>query len=368
MSSEPLLLTPGPLTTSSSVKQAMLHDYGSRDEKFILLSEQVCQSLLQLVNADSTYQCVPLQGSGTFAVEAMLASLIPANGKLLNLVNGAYGKRINEICNYLNRETVVLEFAENMPIDTGAVADILSSDPTISHVSLVYCETTSGIINPVKEIAQIVREHDKQLLLDAMSAFGALPIDVEEMPCTAIAASSNKCLQGVPGVGFVIVEEQALSNSEANSHSLSLDLYAQWQGLQKNGQWRFTPPVQVLLGLQQALQELTDEGGPTARLQRYQENASILVNGMCELGFTPYLAEDVQAPIIITFLMPTAEQFVFSDFYHKLQQHGYVIYPGKLTEVNSFRIGCIGHLTPTQMQKFIDVVSEVLTEMDVSFS
>ncbi len=363
---EPLLLTPGPLTTSSSVKQAMLHDYGARDDKFIELSARVCRTLLKIANAGPAYQCIPLQGSGTFAVEAMLASLIPAKGKLLNLVNGAYGRRISEICTYLHREVVVLEYPEDTPITPGEVADVLASDPDISHVSLVYCETTSGLLNPVREIAHTVQAHNRQCLLDAMSAFGALPVDVQAMPCTAIAASSNKCLQGVPGAGFVIATEQALKHSAANAHSLSLDLHAQWQRLKQTGQWRFTPPVQCLLALQQALAELDAEGGPAVRLQRYQKNAEVLTDGMRTLGFTPYLADAVQAPIIITFLMPAYKRFVFTDFHDRLRQCGYLIYPGKLTQTESFRIGCIGHITQNDMRQFIHTVSAVLAELDMT--
>ena len=354
----PLLLTPGPLTTSAAVKQAMLHDYGARDGDFIDIVARLRADLLRLANGDGTHSCVPLQGSGTFAVEAMLANLLPPDGKLLSLVNGAYGERIAEICRYLGRETTPLRAAENEPPDPAAVDAALAADPAITHVSLVYCETTSGILNPLREIAAVVHEHGRALLLDAMSAFGALPLDLQATPCAAVAASANKCLQGVPGMGFVLAESQALRGCVGNAHSLSLDLHAQWQGLERDGQWRFTPPVQCLLALRQALRELEQEGGPAARLRRYQDNADVLLDGMTALGFTPYLAPRHQAPIIVTFLPPDSSKFVFADFHRALRQRGFSVYPGKLPRVNGFRVGCIGDIGPEQMRAFVAAVKE----------
>ena len=358
---DPLLLTPGPLTTSATVKEAMLHDYGSRDDYFIELNRRVCQELLTLCDAQQTHLCIPLQGSGSFAVEAMIANQLPKEGKLLNLVNGAYGHRITEICQYIDRKVSVIETAEDQPVDVARLNQTLTDDATITHVAVVYCETTSGILNPVEEVAEIVARHNRRLLIDAMSAFGALPLSVGNIPFDAIAASANKCLQSVPGLGFVIATKDTFSRTRGNAHSLSLDLHAQWQYMNDTGQWRFTPPTHCLLALDQALRELEKEGGVSGRCKRYEENCRTLVKGMRDLGFQTLLPDELQAPIIVTFLMPDEESFNFQEFYDRLNALGYVIYPGKLTNIDSFRVGCIGHFGPDKMQAAISAIKTVIT-------
>ena len=360
---EPLLLTPGPLTTSGRVKQAMLHDYGSRDSRFIELNQRICTGLLSLCDADRTHLCIPLQGSGSFAVEAMLANQLPREGKLLNLVNGAYGHRVTEICRYLGRQVSVLETAEHQPVDLAALDRALAADAGITHVAVVYCETTSGIMNPLAQVAQVVAAHGRKLLIDAMSAFGALPLSAADTPFAALAASANKCLESVPGLGFVIAEQATFAATAGNAHSLSLDLYQQWRYMNDTGQWRFTPPTHCLLALHEALQQLAEEGGVTARRRRYQDNCRTLVQGMRELGFETLLPDNLQAPIIVTFLLPEPEAFSFEEFYRRLHDKGFVIYPGKLTQQDSFRIGCIGHVTPEQMAAAVSAVAQVLREL-----
>ena len=358
---DPLLLTPGPLTTSATVKEAMLHDYGSRDDYFIELNRRVCQELLTLCDAQQTHLCIPLQGSGSFAVEAMIANQLPGEGKLLNLVNGAYGHRITEICRYIDRKVSVIETAEDQPVDVARLNQTLADDATITHVAVVYCETTSGILNPVEEVAEIVARHNRRLLIDAMSAFGALPLSVGNIPFDAIAASANKCLQSVPGLGFVIATKDTFSRTRGNAHSLSLDLHAQWQYMNDTGQWRFTPPTHCLLALDQALRELEKEGGVSGRYKRYEENCRTLVTGMRDLGFQTLLPDELQAPIIVTFLMPDEESFNFQELYDRLNALGYVIYPGKLTNIDSFRVGCIGHFGPDKMQAAVSAIKTVIT-------
>ncbi len=363
---DPYLLTPGPLTTSPAVKRAMLHDYGSRDERFIELNRQLCERLLDIAHAGESHECVPLQGSGTFAVEAMLATMIPANGKLLNLVNGAYGHRIAEICRYLGRDCLLQESAENVAVDLAALEQTLIENPSITHVSAVYCETTSGILNPLQAIAGIVARHDRALLIDAMSAFGALPVDARELQFAALAASSNKCLQGVPGMSFCLIKRQTLEQCKGNAHSLSLDLHAQALAFRKNGQWRFTPPVHCLLALSQALVELQEEGGVEARLKRYQGNCKMLREGLRRLGFETYLADELQAPIIVTFIVPADSRFSFDKFYRLLAAKGFLIYPGKITKADTFRIGCIGDIDAKQMQAAIQAIEESLSELGIT--
>jgi 2-aminoethylphosphonate-pyruvate transaminase len=360
------LLTPGPLTTSTPVKRAMLRDLGSRDQAFIALTQRVREGLSRVAGGTSAHACVPLQGSGTFAVEAMLGTLLPRTGALLNLVNGAYGRRVGRICALLGRRCVDIIGPEDTPIDPRRVDDALATDASITHVHLVHCETTSGILNPLPEIAESVARRGRALFVDAMSAFGALPVDMGMPAMHAIAASSNKCLEGVPGISFVIARSDAVAAAGGNSHSLSLDLHDQWQGLERNGQWRFTPPVQCLLALDQALRELEAEGGPPGRLHRYRRNCALLREGMAAMGFRPFLDAAVQAPIIVTFRMPADPAFRFDALYDGLRRRGFVIYPGKLTGQDTFRIGCIGRIDETVIRGLLGAVRETLVEMGLA--
>lgn len=363
---DPWLLTPGPLTTSVGVKQAMLHDFGSRDDRFIALNRRIRQRLRDIVNGGDDYTCVPLQGSGTFAVEAMLATLVPRAGKVLILINGAYGKRMAKICDYLGRRYQTQDCPEDMPVDCAQLDSRLQADPAVTHVAVVHCETTSGIRNPLEQIAEVVQKHQRRLLIDAMSAFGALPLDARRLMFEAVVASSNKCLEGVPGLGFCLVRKDALSAAAGNAHSLSLDLHDQWTSMERNGQWRFTPPTHCLLALNQALDEFDAEGGVSGRGARYAANCALLTAGMRELGFRPLLPESLQAPIIVTFHTPADPKFHFERFYDSLRRRGYVIYPGKLTVADSFRIGCIGRVGSAQMQGVLDAVRATLSELGVT--
>ena len=360
-----LLLTPGPLTTSRSVKAAMLHDWGSRDASFLALNAQVLEQLPKVINAEATHLTVPMQGSGTFAVEAMLTSFLPRSGKLLLLSNGAYGARARRICEIAGRSHTLYQTAEDTPPDLAAIDRLLGADRDITHVFAVHCETTSGILNPIAEIARLVARHGRRLLIDAMSAFGALALDAKASPFDALAASSNKCIEGVPGLGFVICRAAALAECQGNATTLSLDLHDQWQAFAKTGQYRFTPPIHVIVAFHQALQEFWAEGGQAGRGRRYAENCRVLIEGMQRLGFRTLLPATLQAPIIVTFHMPRHAKFVFQSFYDKLKDRGYVIYPGKLTVADSFRIGCIGRLNAEAMRGALTAVGQVLGEMGV---
>ena len=379
-SGDPYLLTPGPLTTSLTVKQAMLRDYGSRDQSFIDLTARVLRRLAAIVGdgagGDGTdgdgaggdpgdLVAVPMQGSGTFAVEAMLGCFVPADGKVLICINGAYGRRMAEMCDYNRRAYSTLEWAEDTPVDPAQIDRQLRDDDAITQVAVVHCETTSGILNPLAAVAEAVAARGRRLLVDAMSAFGALPLDAATVAFDAVAASANKCLEGVPGVGFCIANRSALAATEGNSPSLALDLHAQWRALQGNGQWRFTPPTQVLLALHQALDEFDQEGGVAGRGKRYRRNCKLLINGMRALGFETLLADELQAPIIVTFRMPAHPRFQFDAFYENLREQGYVIYPGKLTVADSFRIGCIGRLGEAEMNGALAAVRRALDSLGI---
>ncbi|MBL8665067.1 MAG: 2-aminoethylphosphonate--pyruvate transaminase [Candidatus Odyssella sp.] len=362
---DPLLLTPGPLTTSKSVKAVMVHDWGSRDANFVAINVAVRKRIVEIANGGSSYSAVPMQGSGTFAVEAMLTSFVPRAGKVLVLVNGAYGHRAARICAIAGRAHVVQETPEDTPPDLAKLEAALAADKGITHVFAVHCETTSGILNPLEEIAAIVARNGRRLLVDSMSAFGALPVDAAKLKFDALAASSNKCLEGVPGLGFVICRVAALDEAKGNATTLVLDLHDQWQALEKTGQYRFTPPIHVIVSLHQAIEEFLAEGGQKGRGGRYAENCRVLVGGMKALGFLTLLPDRLQAPIIVTFRMPTDPNFRFQAFYDALKERGYVIYPGKLTVADSFRIGCIGRLDADHMRGVVAAVREILAEMKV---
>ena len=316
--------------------------------------------------AGGTLDWAPLQSSGQFHVEAAPGALSARGGKAQDLLNGAYGKRMVKILEYLGRDHVSLETAEDTPASATDLDAALAGDADITHVLAVHCETTSGILNPIEAIAEVAAGHGRSLLIDAMSTFGAIPLDARKVPFDALMASANKCLEGVPGVGFAIIRRQALEASAGNAHSLSLDLHDQWTVMEKNGQWRFTPTTHVIVALDAALDQFDAEGGVGGRNARYAGNCRILVAGMREMGFETLLADAVQAPIIVTFRMPADPRFDFQTFYESLGRHGYVIYPGKLTVAESFRIGCIGHLGAAEMRGALDAVHAAITEMGVT--
>jgi 2-aminoethylphosphonate-pyruvate transaminase len=343
----------------------MLRDWGSRDKAFIALTARIRARLLEIAGVGASHVAVPVQGSGTFAVEATLGTLIRPDAKTLVLVNGAYGKRMVAILERMGREAAVLEWPEDRPVEPQALDAALAAEAAIRHVAVVHCETTSGILNPVEAVAEVVARHDRGLIIDSMSAFGAIPFAGAEVEFDALAASANKCFEGVPGVGFAIVAKDVLAAAAGNAHSLSLDLHAQWRGFEANGQWRFTPPTHVLAAFDQALAEHADEGGVAGRYRRYSENRRILVEGMRGLGFETLLGDEVQAPIIVTFLMPSTPGFDFQLFYDGLAERGFVIYPGKLTVADSFRIGCIGRLGPDEMRQALAAVEVTLKSMGV---
>ena len=363
---DPWLLTPGPLTTSLSVKEAMLRDLGSRDEEFIAINRHMRERLLQLAEAEHTHVCIPLQGSGTFAVEAMLTTFISGKSKALILINGAYGERMARICAMAGLAHRAIRWPENQPVNPTVLEEALVRDRSLTHVAVVHCETTSGILNPIDTIAAVVERHGRGLLIDSMSAFGALPIDARKLRFDALVSSSNKCLEGVPGMGFVIARREAMATCAGNAKSLSLDLHDQWQSMEKNGQWRFTPPVHVILAMSQALKEHAEEGGVEGRGARYRRNCEILLDGMRKLGFETLLPDHLQAPIIVTFLMPVDPRFHFATFYDRLRSRGYVIYPGKLTVADSFRIGCVGCIGEAEMEGVLRAIEEVMGEMGVA--
>jgi len=363
---EPYLLTPGPLTTSYEVKEAMLRDWGSWDGDFRAMTRDVRNRLLAMLgDGAEAYDCVPVQGSGSYAVEAMLGTFVPRNGKVLVLANGAYGLRAATTMQYLGRDYHLLDKGDYLPPRGAEVTQILADDPAITHVLAIHCETSSGILNPVDEISTATYAAGRKLLIDSMSAFGAIPLEPSEIRYEAMVSSANKCIEGVPGFGFVIARKSALEAAQGNSHSLSLDIYAQWAAMEKTGQWRFTPPTHVVAAFLEALKLHEAEGGVAARGARYLRNRDVVVAGMRDLGFETLLDSRWLSPIIVTFFCPDDPAFVFDRFYALMKEKGFIIYPGKLTVVDSFRIGCIGRMDEHVMRRVVDAARDALADMGV---
>ncbi len=363
---EPFLLTPGPLTTALEVKEEMLRDWGSWDGDFRAMTAALRRRLVAVSGGGDDWDCVPMQGSGTFSVEAMLGSFVPRDGKALVLANGAYGLRIAQTLEYMGRAHTLIDKGDYLPPRGAEVAAALDADPAITHVVLVHCETSSGILNPVEEIAEVVAEKGRKFLLDSMSAFGALPLDLSRLPVEAVVSSANKCIEGVPGFGFVLARKETLKAAAGRAHSLSLDLHAQWAYMEKTGQWRYTPPTHAVAAFLKALDLHEAEGGQPGRLARYTENRDTMVAGMRKLGFETLLEDRWLSPIIITFFNPAHPKFEFGRFYDLLKLKGFIIYPGKLTVVDSFRVGCIGRMDAKIMERVVRAAGEALAEMGVN--
>lgn len=355
-----LLLTPGPLTTTQSVKLAMMKDWCTWDDDYNNIVQDIRKQLVHLATKSvDKYSAVLMQGSGTFSVESVIGTAIPKDGKLMVLVNGAYGQRIANIAEILNVDTVVLDSGEVSQPDLNKLDKMLIEDQEITHVAVVHCETTTGMLNPVKEISEIIKKHNRSFILDAMSSFGGIEMDIDEWNVDYLISSANKCIQGVPGFGFVIVKIEEFEKCSKNARSLSLDLYDQWKTMEaNNGKWRYTSPTHVVRAFYQALKELKEEGGIKARAKRYEENQRTLVKGMKQLHFKPLLPEAYQSPFITPFYYPEATSFDFSIFYERLKKKGYVIYPGKVTNLNTFRIGNIGDITSKDMENLLEAIKK----------
>lgn len=358
------LFTPGPLNTKASVKEAALRDIGSRDYEFIEIVANVHQELLKIAGTsnDNGYEAVIMQGSGTYAVEGTLTTAIPEGGKVLNIINGAYGRRISTILDIHNIEHLDIIFAENELPNINIIEDAIKYNENIKYLSVIYCETTTGIINPIEEIMKIAKNYGIITIVDAMSIFGAIEINVNDMQIDYLISSSNKCIEGIPGFAFVIFNREVLVNTNRKKRTLSLDIFDQWKGLERDGQFRFTPPIQAILAFNQALVEMEAEGGVIARKAKYKRNAAIILKGMEALGFEKYLDNDKESYIINTFRYPKTIPFDFTTFYRRLNEKNLVIYPGKLTNEDCFRIGNIGELNEKDMETLLDAIESVVNE------
>lgn len=365
-----VLFTPGPLTTSLSVKRAMLHDAGSWHFEFNALVHRVRDRILSLtgLSREQGYEVVLLQGSGTFGVEAVFVTCVPPKGRVAVLSNGAYGERMVLMLKHAAIDHVVLRTPENVPNDPAALDALLASDAAITHVAAVHCETTTGVLNPIQDLGQVTKKHGRTYIVDAMSSFGAIPIDFATCGIDYLISSANKCIEGVPGFSFVICRRTALLACEGYARSLSMDLLGQWKGFEKNGQFRYTPPTHSILAFTQALDELDLEGGPVARGARYQRNHQALIAGMQSLGFKVYLDATVQSYIITSFIFPADPKFTFDVFYRSLSDKGFIIYPGKISQADTFRIGSIGRIFEADIKSLVAAVSTTIQEMGIDMS
>ena len=362
---DPILLTPGPLTTSPATKAAMLHDWGSWDSTFNVVTARVRERLTGILDAAATHVCVPMQGSGTFSIEAAVNTLVPRDGHVLVLVNGAYGKRMARLTEMMGRKLTAFETAEDTPTTAADVSRLLDRDSSITHVGLIHCETSTGILNPLPEIADAVAKRGKSLIVDAMSSFGAIAIDARKIAFDALVAASGKCIEGPPGMGFVFVRKIVLERCAGRSTSLSLDLHDQWTYMERTMQWRYTPPTHIVVALDAALEQYAAAGGQPARLARYTANYETLVAGMSEMGFRAFLDPKIQAPIIVTFHAPADPKYSFKEFYERVRDKGFILYPGKLTQIETFRVGCIGAIGPAEMRDAVGAMREALREMGI---
>lgn len=361
------LFTPGPLNTKISVKEAMLHDMGSRDKEFLEVVKEIRSELLTVAGLipEDGYETILIQGSGTFGVEAVISTVIPSFGHLLLLTNGTYGDRMKQMADIYGIRLTTLKYRENIVPPADDVEDALISDETITHLAIVHCETTTGIFNDIESTGLLAKKYNKVFIVDAMSSFGAVPIDIKELDIDFLISSSNKCIEGVPGFSFIISKVSALEACANQARSVSLDLYGQWLDLKKNNQFRFTPPIQAILAFRKAIDELKAEGGVEKRAARYRGNYNRLIEGTEALGLKTYLDKKDQGYIITSFLFPEHVNFDFTRFYEELHKRGQVIYQGKLSDTNCFRIGNIGQLYLEDIENLLTAIKEVLEEMGI---
>jgi 2-aminoethylphosphonate--pyruvate transaminase len=357
-----LLLTPGPLSTSKTVKAAMLRDWCTWDDDYNLnVVQQIRHKLVGLATSQpENFTSVLMQGSGSFGVESVLCSVLSSADKVLIIANGAYGDRMIQMAKVLKLNYLAYSLPEISAPEVGTVKQLLEENPDVTHLAVVHCETTTGILNAVKEIVELAKRYGKITIVDAMSSFGGIPIDVEDWNIDFLISSANKCIQGVPGFSFIIAKTKLLEQCKGNARSLSLDLYDQWQTMEKgNGKWRFTSPTHVVRAFLQAMYELENEGGIEKRFERYSQNQKTLVAGMRGLGFETLLPDSLHSPIITSFKSPVESDYSFLKFYELLKKHGFVIYPGKVTQGETFRIGNIGEVYPDDIERLIKTIEKV---------
>ena len=364
-----LLLIPGPVATRPEVRAALSQDIAPWDPSFRPLYASVRSRLAEIGNCDLTQHAVlPLQGCGHFAVEAAVRSLLPLGGKLLVPMTGSYAERMARLTRETGRVVVELPASSIAPVEPDTVAGALAADPEISHVGLVYSETSSGVVHDPAAISDAVRGAGRRVLLDAVSAFGALPLNMAAHPeIDAAVFTANKCLEGIAGVSFVLARIDALQRHARCAGSWSFDLHDIYQhGVRDDwGSFRFTPAAQVMAALRTALRLLAAEGGQPARLARYQANAAALYDGMTRIGLQPYVSREAQGPIVLNVHAPADPAWSLPGFVAALKARGFLISNFYNTATPSFRVGCIGAVTPGDFHRFVRAADSALTAMGI---
>jgi len=375
-----ILFTAGPLSTSRTVREAQLDDYGSRDKAFVNAIKEMREGVLEVAEAPSAeWSTIPMQGSGTMGIEAVINSITknPLNAtgakeKFLVIRNGAYSSRMASIIAKRGTPLVTFDTEEGQEIDLIKLQELMKADPSITQVGMVHCETSTGMFNPIHGIAALTRKHlpKATIFVDAMSSFGGVEFRTPDV-CDVLVTSANKCIQGVPGFSIVVAKKSLLEQSRGNSPSFTLDIVSQFDGLEKSGQFSQTPPVQAIVAFHQALKEHKAEGGVAARSKRYQANNDYIADQMTSLGFKLFL--DRTKPsfghIITAYHAPSkanSPNWDFMKFYDELKEGGFVIYPGKASAADTFRIGALGDIHLPDCKALMEEVKTVLKRMDVT--
>jgi len=361
----PFILTPGPVVTAREVKEAMLVDYAPADDFIRAATATIREYLVGLANGTGSYECVPLQGSGTYATEAAFHTLLPPDAKILIVTNGFYGLRLKELCDRMKKRNVLLQLPMLPPPSARDIEAALDAHPDITHVTLCHCETATGVLNPIEEIAAATRARGVRVILDAIASFAAFDLDAPALDLEAIVLSSNKGLESVPGVGFVIAKRASLQAAEGNSASLSLDLHAQWAHMEKTGQWRYTPPTHVIAALATAIRIHEAEGGVRGRHARFHRVWHRLVTAMRQRGFETLISDDHASPIVTTFLEPADPHYTFPSFSTEMRKRGFIVFPGRLTASRTFRIGCMGRITDADVDRLVEAIDGAMQSLGV---
>ncbi len=361
------LLTPGPLTTSDDVKAAMHFDKSPNSPAMVAMVREMRDYLLELAHATETHECVPLQGSATYGIEAACHTLIDkATARVLVIVNGFYGMRLAEVMEPIGLNVVRMECPIVPPVSGEEVAAKLDEMPDITHVVLCHCDTGTGILNPLEGIAAACKARGVKLMVDAIASFGGFEIDAAALDLEALFISPNKCLEGVPGMAFVIAKRESLIAGKGRSPSYVLDLHSQWAWMEEKGWFRTTPPTHVLLALGKAVELHKAEGGIAPRQARYRSNWRRLVDGLRQHGFRTFLPDEHASPIIATFHDPDDPNYSFEAFYAAMEKRGFIIFPGRLTSAHTFRIGTMGDLRESDISLIIEAVLDSMEEIGVN--
>jgi 2-aminoethylphosphonate-pyruvate transaminase len=361
---ERIILTPGPVTTSAATKRAMLRDFSPNEPDLLALTAEMRQRLLAIVDGGDRYVCVPLQGVGNTANEATLGTLVPRERKLLIVSNGFYGERLKQIAGAIGVPFEALELPGTEPASAEQLEAALAADGTVSHVVVCHVDTGTGLLNPLEPLAEVARRRGVALIVDAIASFGGVPIDARALDLEAVVASPNKWLEGVPGIGLVLLKRAALEQAAGRAHSFCLDLHRQWRSFEHDGRWRFTPPTQATAALVAALRQHTEEG-QAVRLERVRRNWRCLVDGLRALGFKTYLRDEVASPVIATFHAPADPNYDRERFFELMWQRGFVMFRGQLTPEPTFRIGCMGAVDETVMRGVVEAVGAAMAAMGV---